>query len=83
VQRRPNVLVDVRGSGLRPDHNAVIFRNDRVVEDVRVVRHKYASQELIQLLLQLDPTAATGDYTLSLVAPDGSRSNTVVFKVVR
>jgi hypothetical protein len=81
LQRRANVLVDVRGSGLRPDHRPLILRKGRPADSPRVTRQKHVGPELIQLVLEMNDKTPTGEYTLLLVGPDGVRSNAVVFQV--
>jgi hypothetical protein len=83
LQRGRKHLVDVRGSGLRQDHETVILKGGRAVPEVRVVGKRYVSPELLQVQLDVPPKTKTGDYTLRLVAPDGVRSNIVAFKIVK
>jgi len=83
LHRSGKVLVDVRGSGLREDHQVIILKGGRTAPEVTVLRHKYVSPELLQVLLEVPPKTKTGDYTLRLLAPGGNRSNILAFKIVK
>jgi hypothetical protein len=79
MQRRPSFLVDVRGTGLRPEHRAVVLRGGTPAPGFEVVRQRYRDPELLQLLLKID--APKGDYTLVVTDSRGASSNPIAFKL--
>jgi len=81
MQRRPSFLVDVRGTGLRADHQAVVLRGGSPAPGFQIVRQRYRDPELLQLLLKIDETAPKGDYTLVVRDPSGTSSNAIPFKL--
>jgi hypothetical protein len=84
VVRRPsNALVDVHGAGFRPDHQARILRGGRPAPGVTVVRQRYVSPALLQVLLKLDSEASTGAYQLVVADGAGVLSNVKAFEVAK
>ena len=77
------VLLDVRGSGLRTEHRAVVLKGDSVAREIQITRQKYGGPGLVQLILKLDPGIKSGDYTLKLVSSEGIWSNPLPLKIVR
>jgi serine/threonine protein kinase len=76
-------LVDVRGQGLRSDHQAEIAQRSGVVVGVRVVGSRYVSEGLFQVLIAVDAEARPGVYDLVLVDGAGQRTNRVSIQLER
>jgi hypothetical protein len=83
VRRPSNALVDVHGAGFRPDHQARILRGGRPAPGVTVVRQRYVSPALLQVLLKLDSEASTGAYQLVVADGTGVTSNVKAFEVAK
>jgi hypothetical protein len=75
LRRGATALVDVHGVGLRRDHQVRIGRGGEAVRGVETVRQRYVGPSLLQVLLRIDPSAATGGYVLFLVDAAGSATN--------
>jgi len=81
VRRTANALLDIRGSGLRPEHKARLSRAKGPLEGLTVVRQRYVDSTLVKVLLNLEPTAPPGVYTVSLVDEAGVSTNALTFTV--
>jgi hypothetical protein len=81
LHRGANVLVDVRGVGLRSDHQARITRPREAIRGVEVMRQRYVGPALVQVLLHVDAGAPTGGYFLSLVDGAGNATNARPFEI--
>jgi hypothetical protein len=83
VKRPGKVLVDLRGTGLHPQHRATVLPVKKVPWGITVVRQKHVSDTLITILLQLDDTAEPGEYAIAVEDGQGTRSEPLVFTVTR
>ena len=83
VKRPGKVLVDLRGTGLHPQHRARILPVKKVPWGITVVRQKNVSDTLITILLQLDETAEPGEYAIAVEDGRGGRSEPLVFTVTK
>ena len=83
LRRSATVLVDVHGIGFRSDHQVRTGRGKDVARGIDVVRQRYVSPTLLQVLLHVDPTAAPGAYVLFLVDAAGHATNTRPLEIAR
>jgi hypothetical protein len=74
LKRPSTTLLDVRGSGLRPEHKALVLRGRDVAPGVSVAGMRYVSASLVQVLVKVDDGAAPGSYQLLLVDAQGQAS---------
>jgi hypothetical protein len=81
MQARPSFLVDVRGTGLRQEHRAVVLRGGSPAPGFEIVRQRYRNPELLQLLLKIDASTPKGDYVLAVRDAGGALSNPISFKL--
>jgi len=83
LRRGATVLVDVHGVGLRSEHQVRIGRGREAAKGIEVMRQRYVSPVLLQVLLKVDAAAAPGAYVLSLVDGAGNATNTRPFEIAR
>jgi hypothetical protein len=83
VARPGKVLLDIRGSALRPEHHVLVVPLKRAPSGISVVRQKLQGDALITVLLNLDASVSPGEYGLAVEDAQGVRSNTLVFTVTK
>ena len=76
-------MVDVRGTGFVAQHKARFMRGRKTADGVKVVGSKFASADLLQLLIEIDAKAPTGEYMLQIYAPGVGASNVYRFEVTK
>jgi hypothetical protein len=82
--RRPTTaILDLRGIGLRPDHQARVLKVKNEPNGIAVVRQKYAGPNLIQVVVRLDETVTPGVYSMGVADARGVWSNSLSFTVTR
>ena len=83
VKRGVTTILDVRGSGLRADQKAAILKIKEAPNGITVVKQKFVSPSLVQVVVKLDETAAPGAYALAMSDGAGGHSNTLSFTVAK
>ena len=83
LKRGAKTIVDVRGSGFVAQHKARFMRGRKTADGVKVVGSKFASPNLLQLLIEVDPKAPTGEYMIQVFAPGVGASNVHRFEVTK
>jgi cytoskeletal protein RodZ len=83
VKRGITTLLDVRGTGLRSDHQARIMRVKEAVTGVSVVRQKWVDATLIKVLVNIETSATPGLYGVALVDAGGASTNGLNFTVAK
>lgn len=83
VRRGGQTMLDLRGSGLRPDHQARIVRIKEATNGISVVRQKFVDPTLIKVLVNLDTNVAPGAYAVVLGDGGGAMTNTLPFNVAK
>jgi hypothetical protein len=83
VKRPGTTMLDVRGTGLRPDHQARILRVKDAPTGISVVRQKFVDATLVKVLVSLDDTVNPGVYGVALSDAQGTNTNTLSFTVAR
>ncbi|MGH7361302.1 MAG: serine/threonine protein kinase [Candidatus Methylomirabilales bacterium] len=83
VRRGGTTMLDLRGSGLRPDHQARLVKVKENTDGISVARQKYMDPTLIRVLLNLDPNVPPGAYAIALSDGGGGMTNTLPFTVVK
>jgi hypothetical protein len=73
VRRPGRALLDLRGTGLRPDLQARIVAVREVPRGISVARQKWVNANLMTVLLELEGTVAPGAYAVALEDPSGGR----------
>jgi len=81
VKRGITTMLDVRGTGLRSDHQARIVRVKEAVTGVSVVRQKWVDATLIKVLVNIETGATPGAYAVALVDDQGTQTNGLNFTV--
>lgn len=81
VKRGITTMLDVRGTGLRSDHQARIMRVKEAVTGISVVRQKWVDPTLIKVLVNIEANATPGLYGVALVDGGGTSSNGLNFTV--
>jgi serine/threonine-protein kinase len=82
VKRGGTTMLDLRGSGLRPDQQARIIKVKENTDGISVQRQKFMDSTLIKVLISLDPNVPPGAYAVALSDPSGL-TNTLSFTVVK
>ena len=73
VRRPGRALLDLRGTGLRPDLRARILPLREVPRGITVARQKWVSANLVTVLLELDETVTPAVYAIDLEDPAAAR----------
>jgi hypothetical protein len=80
LKRGNRTLVDIRGTGLRVDMQAMLTKGRGSADGLSVVGRRYVNATLIEIFVEVEPGAATGTYALALGDGEGT-TNTVRFEV--
>jgi hypothetical protein len=83
VRRPGKALLDLRGSGFRPDLRARILPVRKAPRDVVVLRQKFVNSTLITVLVELGEHAETGEFAIAVEDDLGTRSQGVVFTITK
>ncbi|HSD66194.1 MAG TPA: hypothetical protein VLF95_05810, partial [Vicinamibacteria bacterium] len=81
VRRPGKTLLDVRGTGLRPDLRARVLPLKEAPRGITVARQKWVSANLVTVLLELDDSVAPGIYAIALEDPAGGPVRPLQFTV--
>ena len=73
VRRPGRALLDLRGTGLRPDLQVRILAVREVPRGISVARQKWVNANLVTVLLELEGTVAPGAYAVALEDLSGGR----------
>jgi eukaryotic-like serine/threonine-protein kinase len=80
LKRGTRTLVDIRGTGLRVDMQAMLSKGRAAADGLSVVGRRYVNSTLIEVFLVIEPGAPAGTYTLALGDGEGT-TNSVRFEV--
>lgn len=85
VRRGALAVLDVHGSGLRPDHQARVLRarGREPAEGFAVTRQKFVSNAMMLVFLQLGADVAPGKYAFALADPEGRLTNSLMLEVTK
>lgn len=84
LRKGATVLLDVRGTGLRPGLQArLAFRGREPASGVQVVGQRFVNGTLLTLMLKIDDQAREGNYALILADAQGHVSNARPFDIGR
>jgi serine/threonine-protein kinase len=83
VRRPGRVLLDIRGSGLRSDQHARVLPIKEIPRGITVIRQKWVSSTLVNVLLELDGTVAPATYAIALEDASGGRTNPLQLTVTK
>jgi hypothetical protein len=83
VRRPGKALLDLRGTGLRPDLRARVLPLKEVPRGITVARQKWVSANLVTVLLDLDAGVTPGAYAIVLEDPAGGPVKPLQFTVTK
>ncbi len=83
VRRPGKALLDLRGTGLRPDLRARVLPLREVPRGITVARQKWVSANLVTVLLELDEGVTPGAYAIVLEDPAGGPVKPLQFTVTK
>jgi hypothetical protein len=83
IRRPGRVLLDVRGTGLRPDLRARILPLREVPHGITVARQKWVSANLVTVLLELDGSVTPAVYAIDLEDAGGGHAKPLQFTVTK
>ena len=83
VRRPGKALLDLRGTGLRPDLRARVVPLRDVPRGITVARQKWVSANLVTVLLELDEGVTPGSYAIVLEDPAGGPVKPLQFTVTK
>lgn len=83
LKRPSTTMLDIRGTGLRPNLQARILKVKDIPNGISVVGQKFVDSTLMKILVKLDETVAPGAYAVAVADPEGSLSNGLNFTVAR
>ena len=75
-------MLDLRGTGLRPDQQARIVKVKENTDGISIQRQKFMDSTLIRVLISLDPNVPPGAYAVAL-SDSAGLTNTLPFTVVK
>jgi serine/threonine-protein kinase len=81
VKRGGTSILDVHGSGLRPDHQTMILKGKDVARGIQLTRQRLVNGGLIQVVILVDAAATPGTYALILTDNQGNATNALRFEV--
>ncbi len=82
--RRPGrVLLDLRGTGLRPDLRVRVLPLREAPRGITVARQKWVSANLMTVLLELEDAATPAAYGIALEDPAGGLTKPLSFTVTK
>lgn len=81
LRRGARQLVDVRGSGLTPNHNPMLLKGKAIPAGLTVTGARYVNDGLLQVFVQVDAAAPAGAYSMVLVDAQGVSTNPLRFDV--
>lgn len=76
------MLVDVRGSDLYPQLTPTLLKGKGPAAGLRVARSRFVNDTLIHVFIEVDLSAAPGQYAVVL-AEGGNSTNTLRFDVAK
>ena len=83
VKRGVTTILDVRGSGLRANQKAAVLKIKEAPNGITVVKQKFVSPGLVQVVVKLEESTAPGAYALAMEDGAGGHSNTLSFTVAK
>ena len=83
IRRSGKALLDLRGTGLRPDLRARVLPLRDVPRGITVERQKWVSASLVTVLLALDQDVTPGAYAIALEDPAGGQTKPLQFTVTK
>jgi hypothetical protein len=83
IRRPGRALLDLRGTGLRPDLRARVLPLREVPRGITVARQKWVSASLVTVLLDLDQVVTPGVYAITLEDPAGGQAKPLQFTVTK
>jgi len=83
VRRPGKVMLDLRGSGLRPDLIVRVVAVKDMPRGIAVARQRWTSGNLITVLVELDETAKPAVYAIAVEDPTGGPLKTLPFTVTK
>ncbi len=83
VRRPGKVMLDLRGSGFRPDLQPRIVPLKKAPRGIAVIGQKFVNASLIKVLVELGENAETGEFAIAVEDGVGTRSEPAVFTVTK
>jgi hypothetical protein len=82
--RRPGKhVLDLRGTGLRPDLRVRVLPLKEAPHGITVVRQICKGPGLFQVLIDLDANVTPGGYAIALADPSGGQTGALTFTVTK
>ncbi len=79
--RRETVNLEIRGSGLRPDHRVRVMRGQGEAQGIHVVRERRVDDGLLRVTLLVDEDVPPGLYSVLLVDAQARTTNSLSLEV--
>jgi hypothetical protein len=74
--------LEIRGTGLRPDHRVLVLRGNKPASGIRVTRQEPVKPSVARVTLLIEEDAPLGVYVIELTDAQGARSNALNLEVV-
>lgn len=81
LRRGARQLVDVRGSGITPNHNPMILKGKAIPAGLTVTGARYVNETLLQVFVMVDAATPAGAYSMVLIDGQGVSTNPLRFDV--
>jgi hypothetical protein len=83
VRRPGRALLDLRGTGFRPELRVLIVPLREAPRGITVARQRWVSATLVTVLLELDAGVAPGAYLIALEDPGAGQTKPLQFTVTK
>ncbi len=81
-RRGVTVPLEIRGSGLRPDHRVVVLRGNKPASGIRITRRDPVSPSVARVTILIEEDAPLGVYLIQVTDAQGAHSNALSLEVV-
>jgi len=76
-------MIDIRGTALRSDHQLQIALVKERGVTIPIRRVKWVDPTLMKVLVEMDPNLPPGQYTVTLVDPQGNATNALLITITK
>jgi len=83
LKRGAQAMIDIRGTALRSDHQLQIALVKERGVTIPIRRVKWVDPTLMKVLVEMDPNLPPGQYTVTLVDPQGNATNALLITITK
>jgi hypothetical protein len=83
LKRGAQAMIDIRGTALRSDHQLQIALVKERGVTIPIRRVKWVDPTLMKVLVEMDPNLPPGQYTVTVVDPQGNATNALLITITK